>query len=60
MTLTTSRLCSGPALPEQAKLDAIIARLSGLTPEEVVALSVKTGIHLPSGELAPEYRKVPK
>ena len=59
-TRSTCRLCSGPPLPEQPRLDAVIAHLRQLAPAEIMALSVKSGIHLPTGELAPGYRKAPK
>jgi hypothetical protein len=45
---------AGP-LPEQAELDAVFAKLTKMTPQEIMIKSIETGIHLPNGKLAPEY-----
>lgn len=43
---------SGPAA---ATMEAVIDRLRRMTPDEIFESSVRSGIHLPNGELAPEY-----
>ena len=47
-----------PPLPEQAKLDMVIAKLSRMSPEQIVQKSVATGIHAAVGHaLTEQYRK---
>ena len=45
-----------PRLPEADRLDAAIARLSRMTPEQVFQTSVHAGVHRADGALADEYR----
>lgn len=46
-----------PALPEADKLRAAIARARSLTPKEVLAISVRAGIHNEDGSLTEKYRR---
>ena len=45
-----------PRLPEADRIEAAIARLSHMTPEQVFQTSVHAGVHQPDGTLAEEYR----
>jgi hypothetical protein len=49
-----------PPLPEQEKLDAVLKKLAGMTPEQIVQKSVATGIHSALGHgLTEQYRPPP-
>ncbi len=55
---STDRYAPQP-LPEQERIDAVLKRLATMSPAEILAASIRAGIHLPGGELAPEYRAQP-
>lgn len=45
-----------PALPEADKVRAAVERARSMTPKEVLAVSVRAGIHNPDGTLTEKYR----
>ncbi|MEO8903848.1 MAG: hypothetical protein ABI488_16165 [Polyangiaceae bacterium] len=45
-----------PRLPEADRLDAAIARLSHMTPEQLFQTSVHAGVHQADGTLTEDYR----
>lgn len=53
----SSNLCSGtPKPPGSDPVNRrVLAKIRGMTPDDVFALSVSSGVHNPDGTLTPEY-----